>query len=104
LKAVSIHGLKFAAELPGNKEFGFEEYTIDKLVNMAQTHRDIVLALLNKDPDTIPTDEEIIIEIMLKRVEEICQHFRDSQQQSKILIKRSKTIVTSEGITTLKGQ
>lgn len=94
LKAISLYGFSYGCQLVGNKEFGFEEVTKDKILANTKAFKDIVFPLLGFEPEAKPTDNEILNSIFRKRVEEICMQFKDSQHQSKILVKRSKNETT----------
>lgn len=82
LKAVSQKGFDFLKQVIGDKDYGLDDITEDLIVN-------------EKEADAVL--------ILYKRIEEICLVYREYQQQSKILMKRPKTVVTPDGITTITG-
>lgn len=54
------------------------------------------------DEDQICSKTLSTLELLLfNRIQQICLIYKDFQQQSKILMKRPKTIVTPDGITTI---
>lgn len=72
LKAISLNGFTFGHQLPGNREFGFEEVTKDKILTNAWGFKDIVFPMLGFETDSKPTDNEVLDAVFRKRVEEIC--------------------------------
>ena len=81
LKAVSQKGFEHLKMLVGQDVYGFEDVKEDMLAK----------------------EGEDVVKVLYKRIEDICQVYREYQQQSKILMKRPKTVVTPDGITTLTG-
>ena len=76
---MSIHGFSFASQLPENKEFGFEDLSAEKLLASVKPNYELVYPLIDLDMNHEYTDDEIMNALMRKRVEEICNYFRDSQ-------------------------
>lgn len=106
LKAVAQHGFEFLSKMPGNEKYGFEDITAEKITAglTDEFKRDVLGLDKEEDAENYDDQEKLVKTILQKRVEEVCQIYKEQQQQSKILMKRPKTVMTPDGITTIVGQ
>lgn len=88
----------------GMAEYDLEEVTRESFLDQISKYsRESVLQILDLNQEET-SDDTLVETLLVKRIEEVCQIYKEQSQQSKILVKRPKTIITPDGITTNLGQ